>query len=143
MALGKGAKFYKGTGSSLTDATFKIADVIANLKSIGEQTTAVDEIETTDLDSGDYKEFEPTLKDSGSIQVSGEIKGENYATLKSLEGILNPYAVSHPTLDEINGKFMGWVSEITRGEITPGENIAFTATIRISGKVVDFVEPIV
>lgn len=141
MALGKGTKLYVGTGSTLATAVFTKDDIVANIRSIGEQTTTIDEIETTDLDSGDYKEFEPSMKDSGSISISGDIKGENYATFKALEGELTAFAIAHPTLDDINGKFMGWISEITRGEITPAENITFTATIRISGAIEDFTPP--
>jgi hypothetical protein len=142
MALGKGTKLYKGTGTTLADATFTKEDAIANIRSIGEQTTTYDEVETTDLDSGIDKEFEPTLRDNGSIPISGDIKGENYATFKATEGQLLPWAIAHPTLEDINGKFMGWISEITRGEITPSENVGFTATIRISGAIEDFTAPV-
>lgn len=143
MALGKGTKLYKGTGTSLANAVFTKDDVIANIRSIGEQTTTFDETETTDLDSVKFKEFEPTLADNGSISISGDIKNDNYASLKGLEGVVMPWAISHPNLTEINDKFMGWISEITRGEITPGENVTFSATLRISGAIEDFEAPTV
>jgi hypothetical protein len=142
MALGKGAKLYMGTGTDLATATFVLADAIVNLQSIGEQTTTTDEVETTDLDSGAFKEFDPTLKDNGSIAITGIIKNDNYSTLKGNEAVKRPFAVYHPTLSELNGKFMGWLSEITRGEITPGEHVTFSATVRISGVIEDFTEPL-
>ena len=142
MALGKGSKFYMGTGDTLETAVFTKADAIANLQSIGEQTTSTDEVETTDLDSGKFKEFDPTLMDNGSFPITGLIKNDNYATLKGNEGIKRPFAIYHPELDELNGKFMGWISELTRGEITPSEHVTFSATIRISGAIEDFEEPI-
>ena len=139
---GSGARLYKGTGETLSTAVFTKNDVIALLKSIGEQTLIVDEVETTTLDSGAFKEFEPTMKDNGSFTISGEIEATNYPKLKGQEGVILPWGLSHPTLEDVTGKFMGWISELTRGEMTPSENITFSATIRISGAIEEFEEPI-
>lgn len=141
MALGKGAKFYIGAGTSLTTATFTKADAIANLTSIGEQTTTTDEIEVTTLDSEGFKEFEPTLKDNGSFTISGIADSTNYSEIKGKEGEKLPFAISHPSLSALNGKFMGWLSEVTRGEMTPADNVTFSATVRISGEIAAFTIP--
>lgn len=146
MAVGLKAKLYKGTGTSLDAAVFTSADAIANLTSIGEQKATVDEIETTDLDCVDgYKTFEAGMSDNGSFPISGNITAENYAKLKALtvrdeNGIYPtaPFAIYHPVVTDINGKFMAWLSDLGRGELTPGGLVTFSATVRISGKIADF-----
>lgn len=146
MSTGLKTKLYKGTGTSLTNAVFKEEDRIANLTSIGEQKSTVDEIETTDLDCIDgYKTFEAGMSDNGSIAIAGNITAENYAKLKKLsvrneDGSypITPFAIYHPTVSDINGKFMAWLSDVGRGELTPGGLITFSATLRISGKIEDF-----
>lgn len=149
MATGLKASFYVGEGTSLADATFKIAGRVAHLTSIGEQKLSLDETETTDLDCVDgFKTFEPGMADSGSIEITGNLVGLNYSTLKALT-IRNengsykvlPFAIAHPTLSDVNIKFMGWVSEIGPGELTPADTVTFSATVRISGATEDFTEP--
>lgn len=146
MATGLKSKLYKGTGKSLADAVFTEEDRIANLTSIGDQKATVDEIETTDLDCVDgYKTFEAGMSDNGSIAISGNITANNYAKLKAL-GVRNedgsypltPFAIYHPAVSDINGKFMAWLADVGRGELTPGGLVTFSATLRISGKIEDF-----
>ena len=146
MATGLKAKLYKGTGKSLADAIFTEDGRIAHLTSIGEQKATVDEIETTDLDCVDgYKTFEAGMSDNGSIAIAGNITAENYAKLKALnvrdeDGNypVVPFAVYHPVVTDINGKFMAWLADVGRGELTPGGLVTFSATLRISGKIEEF-----
>ncbi len=146
MATGLKTKLYKGTGTSLDNAVFTAEDAIANLTSIGEQKSTVDEVETTDLDCVDgYKTFEAGMSDNGSIAIAGNITAENYAKLKALtvrnengDYPVAPFAIYHPTVEDINGKFMAWLSDCGRGELTPGGLVTFSATLRISGKIADF-----
>lgn len=149
MATGLLASFYVGNGTSLADAVFTKADRIAHLTSIGEQKVTVDEVETTDLDCADgFKTFEPTMGDNGSIEIAGNLVGTNYSTLKALtvrneDGSYKvlPFAIAHPKVADVNIKFMGWISEIGPGEMTPADTITFSATVRISGATEDFTEP--
>lgn len=149
MATGLKAGFYVGKGDSLATAKFTTADKIAHLTSIGEQKLTVDETETTDLDCIDgFKTFEPGMADNGSISLTGNLAGNGYSTLKALT-VRNengsykvlPFAIAHPTLSDVNIKFMGWISEIGPGEMTPADTITFSATVRISGATEDFEEP--
>lgn len=146
MAIGLNTKLYVGKGSSLADAVFTEADRIAHLTSVGEQKITTDEIETTDLDCVDgFKTFEPTMSDNGSFPISGYVNGSNYSKLKALtnrdengEYPVVPFALYHPVVSDINCKFMGWLSDIGRGELTPNGLVSFSATVRVSGNVEDF-----
>lgn len=142
MATGKGTKVFMGTGTDIATAIFTQEDRIANIRSVGEHSPEYDEIEITDLDSGEDKEFELTMRDNGVIDLTFRLAEENYKTLKASEGKKLPFAIAHPTATDINIKFMAWVKSVKRGEITPNDEIICTATLRITGGVETFEEPV-
>jgi hypothetical protein len=139
-----------GKGSKLfvtEEETFSLTDVVANLTSIGEIGGETEEIETTDLDSGEYKEFSPGLKDGGSVDVTGNFVagGTGYARLKALfdSSEFANFGISHPVITEANCGFKGYVASLKIGERTPSGLLSFTASIRVSGAIGDFTVPIV
>lgn len=146
MAIGLNTRFYIGKGSSLADAVFTEEDRIAHLTSIGEQKATTDEVETTDLDCvNGFKTFEPTMSDNGSFPIAGNMLASNYTKLKAIfekdsngKTPVVPFAIYHPEVEDLNGKFMGWLSDIGRGELTPGGLVTFSATVRVSGGIEDF-----
>ena len=139
-ATGKGSKFYVSEDSSIA-----LADKVGSLTNIGEITVEADEIETTDLDSGDYKEFDLAMLDSGSIDIEGNLKeGEDtfadlLAYCKTKKKLY--FGITHPTLTSGNVGFRGQFKSVTLGSRTVNDLVTFSATVRISGAVSDFNEP--
>jgi hypothetical protein len=136
----------KGSKLFVSALIIAVADRIANLTSIGAVGAETDEMEVTDLDSLEYKEFVMGLKDGGSVDIAGNmlVGGTGYAKLKGFfdSSTLVHFGVSHPTVEEASLAFDGFVKKIQVGERTATGALTFTATIRISGAITDFVTPV-
>lgn len=141
----KGSKLYLKSGTAFAES-----DVIAHLTSIGEIGGDVDELETTDLDSGDYKEFAPSMKDGGTISIAGNfVAGSTgYTRLKALfdksptdPTVFGDFGISHPIITEANCGFNAYVSSLKVGERTPTGLVTFTADLRVNGAIGDFIDP--
>lgn len=138
----KGSKFY----ISDSNAELKVADVVANLTSIGAVSVQTDEIDTTTLDSGDYKEFNAGMKDSGEIAISGNlIDDSGFAKLQPLfdSSLLTKWGIASEGSEEACIQGTGFVKTLEWGERTPDGLLTFSATVRISGKVLPFTKPVV
>ena len=82
---GIGSGFY--VASAGVGGTFSAEGKLANLTKIGALSISTDTVETTDLDSGKYREFITTLMDSGELEIEGNlvIGGTAYSVLKALQ----------------------------------------------------------
>jgi len=141
----KGSKLYLKSGASFVEG-----DIVANLTSIGELGGSVDELDSTDLDSGDYKEFVPSMKDGGTIAIAGNFKvgSDGYTRLKAqfdksptALDVIAEWGIAHPTIVEANAGFEAYVAELKVGERTATGLMAFTGSLRVSGAIGDFTPP--
>ena len=109
--------------------------VIANLSSIGEQSTEIEEIDVTTLDSPNgAKEYISGAKDSGSIEVTGNVVDE--AQLVTLASVFNSgenrdFLITYPSTSTL--AVTGYISKFTYGENTTDGLRTFSFSIRLSG----------
>lgn len=109
--------------------------VIANLTSIGEQSTEIEEIDVTTLDSpGGAKEFISGTKDPGSIDMAGNAKTEGqvdklYSVFKA--GDNREFEIEYPNGDTL--ALEGYLSKFTFGEVTTDGLYTFGLSLRLSG----------
>lgn len=118
------------TGAEATDL------VIADLTSIGEQTTEVEEIDVTTLDSPNgAKEYISGAQDAGTVEISGNVKTKTQATkLYSVfdAGAQRDFVVTYPNGDTL--ALTGYLSKFTFGEVTTDGLYTFGTALRLSGK---------
>jgi hypothetical protein len=140
--VSKGSKLWMGDSLPL-----KLSDVISNLTSIGEAGSDVDELETTDLDSGRNKEFISNMVDGGSVSVAGNfvVGGTAYTKFKTAfdSGITTNFGISHPSVPESNMGFKGHIASLKVGERTPSGLLTYSATLRVTGPVGDYTIPVI
>lgn len=137
----KGSKFY----ISDTNAELKLADIVANLTSIGAVSVTTDEVDTTTLDSGEYKEFNAGMKDSGEIAISGNLLDDGgFAKLQPLfdASTMTKWGITSANSTEACIQGSGFLKSLEWGERTPDGLLTFSATVRISGKVDKLVTPV-
>lgn len=137
----KGSKFYL----SADGTALKSTDIIANLTSIGAISPSTDEIDTTTLDSGDYKEFMPGMKDAGEFQITGNLIDEaGFADVLPLfeNSTMTKWGVTSEGSEEACIQGDGYVKSYELGDRTPDGLLTFSATIRISGKILPFTKPV-
>lgn len=137
----KGSKFF----ISDENVALKLADVVANLTSIGAVSVQTDEIDTTTLDSGDYKEFNAGMKDSGEIAISGNLLDDGgFSRLQPLfdSSKLTKWGITSEGSTEACIQGTGFLKSLEWGERTPDGSLTFSATVRISGKVLPLTTPV-
>lgn len=138
----KGTKLYM----SEKGVEAKIADKIANVVSIGAVGGEIEEIDVTDLDSGDYKEFAPGFRDSGSVDVVLNFSSvEKIKVVKDAHdsGAYMDFGIALPgEVAELSEKFTGFIKSFKRNDISSDALIQYTLTIRISGGISKFTTPV-
>lgn len=131
MAVGtsSGTKLKIGTDTPKT---------VGHLTSISGISASAETIDVTALDSeGGYREFLASFKDGGEVSVSGffdfEDEGQT-ALMDAFNGeTKDSYAIEFPASVGAKWTFDGVVSAVeTSAEV--GNAVAFTATIKVSGK---------
>ena len=115
--------------------------VVANLTSIGEQSTEIEEIDVTALDSPNgAKEYIAGAMDSGTVDIEGNVKTKGQVT--TLDNVFTSrknrdFVVCYPNGDML--KLNGYISTFKFGEATTDGLYTFGFTLKLSGKP-EFVE---
>lgn len=113
--------------------------IIGGLTSIGGIEITADTIDVTSLDSeGGYKDFIGAFKDAGEVSLEGNFRPEDVGQLDlqtSLEvGQPEAYTIEFPTTPKATWAFDGVVTGFKAGDAEVDGTIAFSATIKVSGK---------
>lgn len=137
----KGTKLYM----SETGVAAKLSDRIAHIVSIGAVGGEVEEIDVTDLDSVG-KEFVPGAKDNGSVDIVLNFStSANVQKLKTAydSGAYMDFGIALPGEAATESeKFKGFIKAFKRNDISTDGLLQYTATIRISGAITTFTEPV-
>mgnify|MGYP001296959650 FL=1 len=128
-------KATRALGTKLTKDTTEIG----GLTSIGGIEITADTVDVTTLDSdGGYREFLGTFKDGGEVTIEGFFDPESEGQLAmqdSLDsGLAEDYKITFPTTPAAEWAFEGVVTGLKVGDVDVDGNIAFGATIKVSGK---------
>lgn len=123
-------------------ATFAIGDgeasetftVVAEVTSVTPPGYSRDALEATHLTSDDgYREYIAGLRDGGEATISGNhLAANRTAMIAAVDAGLQNYRIADPDGDTYT--FAGIVTAYQPGEMTPGDVIGFTATVKVSGK---------
>ena len=110
--------------------------VLASLVSIGEQSTASEEIESTTLDStGGFREFIQGLKDAGSVEVMANNVFDGQATI--LQALFNAGTTEEWVEAYPNAAgtltYNAYMSALTFGEATTDGLATVSFTLRLTG----------
>lgn len=129
------AKATRALGTKLMKGT----QVIGGLTSIGGIEITADEIDVTTLESdGGYREYIGGFKDAGEVPVEGFFDAENEGQIslqQSIdEGLAEEYKITFPTKPKAEWEFKAVVTGFKVGDADVDGEIAFGATLRISGK---------
>lgn len=114
--------------------------VIGGLTSISGIEITADSIDVTTLSSpGGYKEYIGSFKDAGEVALEGFFDANttsNQATMQDAldDGLPDDYKISFPTTPSAEWNFKGVVVGFKVGDAEVEGTIAFSATIKVSGK---------
>lgn len=138
----KGTKLYMWD----LEGTAKVADVIPNVVSISDVGGEVDEVEVTDLDSGEYKEFIATYKDGGSIDVVLNLvtpeKAEKFKAAFD-DSAYRMFGIAYPgVLSPMSCQFKGFIKSYKVTGISSDGTLQASCSIRVSGKYTAFTKPV-
>lgn len=119
----------------------KSSTAIAELTSIGAVGVTREMIDISSHDSADaYKEYVPGLIDTAELPIEGILnKGDEGQTalLTDLEaGTLGTYTITGPTGNAFKYEFSAYVTAYNAGPFNYDGKITFSASLKISGKVV-------
>lgn len=125
-----GTKISKGTTTPVE---------IGGLTSIGGIEITAETMDVTTLESeGAYREFIQTWKDGGEVPLEGYFEPENEGQLAmedSLDsGEVEDYKITFPTKPKAEWIFKGVVTAFKVGDAELDGAIAFSTTIKVSGK---------
>lgn len=138
----KGTKLYMWE----MEGTAKAEDIVPNVVSISDVGGEVDEVEVTDLDSGEYKEFIATYKDGGSIDVVINLvtpeKAEKFKEAFD-DSAYRMFGIAYPTvLAPMSVQFTGFIKSYKVTGISSDGTLQASCSIRVSGKFTTFTKPI-
>ena len=124
-------------GTQLSKGTTAIAE----LTSIGVVGVTREMIDATSHDSADaYKEYIPGLIDTAELSIEGildKADAGQTALLTDLEaGTCDSYTITGPTGNAFSYAFDAYVTAYNAGPFNYDGKITFSATLKISGKVV-------
>ena len=126
-----------GTSLKMTKAGSELEDLeLANLQSIGEQSSEAEEIDVTTLDSpGGAKEFIQGAKDPGSIEVvANNVFDGQVETLQAVfnSGDVRSWTESYPNAAATLA-YDAYMSSFSFGEATTDGLATVSFTLRLTG----------
>lgn len=126
-----GTTLTKGTGTPAT---------IGSLTSINGIEITAETIDVTHLGStGGYKEFIGGFKDAGEVSAEGFFDPATTSNQVSLQddlddGLVDDYNINFPTTPTAKWAFKGIITNFKVGDAQLDGTIAFSITIKVSGK---------
>jgi predicted secreted protein len=126
-----GTELKKGTTSPVS---------IGGLTSINGIEITADTIDVTTLKStGGYREFLGSFKDAGEVSIEGFFNPDDASGQVDLQdsldsGLAEDYSINFPTTPSAKWAFKGVVTGFKVGDATIDGTIAFSTTIKVSGK---------
>ena len=108
---------------------------VGHLTSLGGLQIDADEIETTDFDSGGFREFIPSFKDAGEVSIEGILKSDaDFAKLLQLQ---DDGTVEEWTIEFKSGATLVFDAFVKTAGTTDGGldgAVGFSGALRVSGK---------
>ncbi len=131
-------KATRALGTKLSKGTTTPVD-IGGLTNIGGIEITAETMDSTTLESeGGYREFIGGFKDGGEVPIEGLFDPESAGQLAmqdSLDaGLAEDYKITFPTTPKAEWAFKGVVTSFKVGDAEVDGMIAFSSTIKVSGK---------
>lgn len=127
---GVGTKFRRWGGSAWAD--------IAEVNSISGPSPTRETIDVTSLDStGGYREYIPSFRDGGQVQLGMNFTRETYDLMKADfdSDDTNNYEVLFPDDENTSIEFTGYVIELPV-EVSTDDKVTANVTIQVTGEIV-------
>lgn len=108
---------------------------VGHLTSLGGLQIDADEIETTDFDSGGFREFIPSFKDAGEVAIEGRLKSES--DFSKLLALQDSGTVEQWTIQFKSGATLVFNAFVKTAGTTDGgmdDAVGFSGALRVSGK---------